>query len=393
MFNLCYILGMWVVWITAAPFLAFFSIVSAKARSFFLLRALPFGGRSAPFSKKGIWIHCASFGEVGAIAPIVEHIRRKDKPFCVSVTTKSGYEEAVRLYSGESIRVLPFENFLPFWIKRQDALIVFDAELWFALFAFAKKRGAKTMLINARIPSRSLRRYSRLRWLYKRIFKNIDFIYAQSDDDRDRLISLGAKNVSTLGNIKLLQTPQTKREFVKSSTLTIVAASTHENEEALILRAWIASGIGGRLLVVPRHVERFKTAWKEISEIAKENALSVAKFSDAGALGDAQVTLIDALGLLIDLYAIADIVALGGAFTPKGGHNPIEPARFGCKIITGEHIFHQKALFAEVSGALFSSSERLKDSFRQALSAPKPKIKGAVDREAFESALNHVCQL
>ncbi|MDR0665749.1 MAG: 3-deoxy-D-manno-octulosonic acid transferase [Helicobacteraceae bacterium] len=391
MFNFFYILTAWVVWALSLPFLAFAAAVSSKARSFLLLRALPFGGFSAPFSKKGVWIHCASFGEVRAIAPIVEYIRRQNKRFCISVTTKAGYEEANRLYRGESIRVLPFENFMPLWIRRQDALIVFDAELWFSLFAYAKKRGATTALINARIPANRLKRYNRLRWFYKRVFGRIDFIYAQSDADRDRLIALGAKNVLTLGNIKLLQIPQTTRGFSKPSVLSVVAASTHEGEEALILRAWIRSAIGGRLFIVPRHFDRFNAAWREISEIAKESDLSVERFSDLNALGDAQVTLIDAMGLLIDLYAIADIVALGGAFAPKGGHNPIEPAHFGCKIVTGEHIFHQKALFAEISGVIFSSSERLAESLRQALSAPKPKIKGAVDREAFEAALNYVC--
>ncbi|MDR2153393.1 MAG: 3-deoxy-D-manno-octulosonic acid transferase, partial [Helicobacteraceae bacterium] len=193
MFSLCYILTAWIVWALSLPFLALGAIFSEKARSFLLLRALPFGAKSMPFSKRGIWIHCASFGEVRAIAPIVEYARRENKRFCVSVTTKAGYEEATRLYRGESIRVLPFENFLPFWIRRQDTLIVFDAELWFALFAYAKKRGATTMLINARVPANRLGRYRRLRWFYKRVFRKIDFIYAQSDADRDRLIALDAK--------------------------------------------------------------------------------------------------------------------------------------------------------------------------------------------------------
>ena len=113
MFNFFYILTAWVVWALSLPFFAFAAAVSSKARSFLLLRALPFGGFSAPFSKKGVWIHCASFGEVRAIAPIVEYIRRQNKRFCISVTTKAGYEEANRLYRGESIRVLPFENFMP----------------------------------------------------------------------------------------------------------------------------------------------------------------------------------------------------------------------------------------------------------------------------------------
>jgi 3-deoxy-D-manno-octulosonic-acid transferase len=370
--------------------LAIAAIFSRKARSFLLLRALPFGEMSMPFSTRGVWIHCASFGEVRAIAPIVEYILRENERFCISVTTKTGYEEATRLYPNASIRVLPFENFLPLWIRRFRALIVFDAELWFALFAFASGRGAKTSLFNARIPSRSMRKYEALKPIYKRIFREIDFVFAQSDGDRERLIALGAKRVETLGNVKLLQKPQTTRNFTKPAELTTIAASTHEEEEAIILRAWIKSAIGGRIFIVPRHPERFNSVWQAIAKIAAENGLSAARFSETNALGEAQVTLIDAMGLLIDLYAIADIVALGGAFMPKGGHNPIEAVSFGCKIVTGENIFHQKALFAEISGVIFSSVERLPDAFKQALAAPKPKIKGLADRAAFEAAMKSV---
>ncbi|MDR2153335.1 MAG: 3-deoxy-D-manno-octulosonic acid transferase [Helicobacteraceae bacterium] len=392
MFDRLYLLASWLGWFVALIALSIAALFKPNLRAVVLRRLLLIG--NLPFTQSGVWIHCASFGEARAIEPIIKSLP-PTMPINITVATKSGFDEVKRRYTQAQARFLPFENFLPFWIRRQDTLIVFDAELWFALFAYAKKCGATTMLINARVPANRLGRYRRLRWFYRRVFRKIDFIYAQSDADRDRLIALDAKNALTLGNIKLLQQPQTTRNFAKPNALTIVAASTHEGEEALILRAWIKSAIGGRLFIVPRHPERFDAVWKEILTIAKEgdgsNALSAARFSELNALGDAKITLIDAMGLLIDLYAIADIVALGGAFAPKGGHNPIEAAHFGARIITGEHIFHQKALFAEISGAIFSSSERLAESLKQALTAPKTAIKGAVDREAFESALKNVC--
>jgi 3-deoxy-D-manno-octulosonic-acid transferase len=387
MFIFFYLLAAWALWLVATPFLAIAAIFSAKARSFLFLRMLPFGEQSAPFTKKGVWIHCASFGEARGIKPIVDIVLREKKPLCISVTTASGYDEAIRLYPSASVSVLPFENFLPFWVRPQRTLIVFEAEFWLALFFCAKKRGAIASLFSARIPATKFGRYKLLKPLFRRIFGTIDQICAQSEEDRARFISLGAKNVVTLGNIKRLIVPQTIRHFDKPARLALVLASSHEGEESLVLNAWIKSGVGGRLFIVPRHAERFDAVWQEISAIAEKNRLSAARLGDAQTLGAADITLIDAMGLLIALYEIADIVVLGGAFAPKGGHNPIEPATFGCKVISGENIFHQKALFAEISGVIFSSSERLAESLKQALNAPKAQLKGAVDRTAFEMAV------
>jgi 3-deoxy-D-manno-octulosonic-acid transferase len=117
------------------------------------------------------------------------------------------------------------------------------------LFLMAKKKGAKTLLINARISDKSYKSYLRFRFFYKKIFENIDKVFAQSEVDKQRLQELGAKNVEVIGNIKLAQLPKRRALFEKPNITTIVAASTHEGEEELILNSYKKEF--GKLIIVP----------------------------------------------------------------------------------------------------------------------------------------------
>ena len=78
----------------------------------------------------------------------------------------------------------------------------------------------------------------RFRFFYKKIFENIDKVFAQSQIDKQRLEELGAKNIEVIGNIKLAQLPKKNQRFKKLDGTTIVAASTHESEEELILNSY-----------------------------------------------------------------------------------------------------------------------------------------------------------
>ncbi len=106
----------------------------------------------------------------------------------MSTTTQTGFG-AIQEYTAQS-RYLPFEPLLLGWLKPQKALVVMEAEFWYLLFALAQKRGAKTLLINARMNDRSFSKYKKIRWFYRQIFKYIDEVYAQTELDKERLESL-----------------------------------------------------------------------------------------------------------------------------------------------------------------------------------------------------------
>ena len=291
------------------------------------------------FIKSGIWFHSCSLGETRGLQPIVDRI---DDVVNMSVVTNTAFAEATRMANGE-VRYLPFEIFLPFWTTRQKILIVTEAEYWYFLFLIAKIKGIPTMLMNARISDKHYEGYKRYRWFYKKILDNIDMIFAQSQKDKARLEELGAKNVQVTGNSKLVNLPKVTKNLTKPKGRMIVGSSTHAPEEELILNAW--SQEQGRLIMVPRHPERFDEVDLLIRKHIEKSGLSYHRYSQNESL-DADIVLVDRMGELINIYAISDVVILGGGFVyGSGGHNPIEPAYFNNILITGELIYNQTSLY------------------------------------------------
>ena len=127
------------------------------------------------------------------------------------------------------------------------------------------------------------------------------------------------------------------------------------------------------MAIAPRHPERFAKVDRVIGYYCELQGWSYKKYSIGRTLSS-DITLIDSLGELINLYAVADIVVLGGAFEPIGGHNASEPAQFGCKIISGEHYFNQKDIFAGIEGIVISKKEELKDILKYPKLLPQTKI-------------------
>jgi 3-deoxy-D-manno-octulosonic-acid transferase len=292
-------------------------------------------------------------GETKAIKPLIENYKENVN---VSVVTNTGFEEAITMTS--NVRYLPFEIFLPFWINKQKVLVVMEAELWYMLFLVAKKKGAKTFLINARISDKSYKSYKMFSFFYRKIFKNIDKVFAQSDIDKKRLEELGATNVEVIGNIKLAQLPKVKQILKKPEATLITAASTHENEELLILKSYKKTH--GKLVIVPRHPERFEKVHLLINEYIKNKDLTYHRYSQKDDF-ESDIILVDKMGILNDIYAISDVVILGGAFEKIGGHNPVEPAFFKCKIISGKNIFNQKSLFDCIKNYYLIQNDELEE--------------------------------
>jgi len=344
--------------------------------------------RNPPLPEGEIWFHACSFGETRALKPLIEAF--DPAQVALTTTTQTGFSEARRL--AETVRYLPFEPLLWFWIRPRKVLAVMEAELWYLLFFLAKRRGAKTMLINARISDRSYESYRRFGWLYRRIFDHIDEIYAQSETDRERLEALGAGNVKVTGNIKLARLPEATKRYEKPEGIVVTAASTHEGEEEGIVRAfiaWRAAHPDAKLLVVPRHPERFDRVAAAVGKIAKEAGLRFGRWSEGHAL-DADIVLIDAMGELINFYAISDIVVLGGAFVPVGGHNPAEAVPFGCRLVSGPEIFNQKAMFSAVEGAIFCDLEELEAGLEKAFHAEPLRLRQPVSLEPILKGIRDV---
>lgn len=389
MIGLYYLLA-WLAWGLCALPLLLLSLISKKHKKSFKGRFFLY--KNLRQKEAGVHFHACSLGEVKSIAPLV----RAFDDTRVSVITQTGFDEAQKIT--QNVNFLAFENFIPFWLAPCRALVIFEAELWLMLVAVAKKKGAKTMLINARISERSFGKYQKFAFLYKKIFSYIDEIYAQSETDKARLENLGAKNISVIGNIKGGAGVSASKAYSKPNLRLIIFASTHEGEEDLLLANFTLAK-GQKLIIAPRHPERFDKVCELARAYAKKHKLKFARFSELN-LKDlnfarefkADILVLDALGELVNFYAICDIAVLCGSFIAGiGGHNPVEIAHFNKPIISGVFIHNQKALFENVAGVRFcedlSEIQKLICTHND-----KTKLKNSVDLspilQSIEGALN-----
>lgn len=361
----------------ALPLLIYLSFKQKHKESipsrFFLFNNPPFS------SDDGVWFHVCSLGETKALKPILElldgtHIN-------ITTITQTGQKEAKK-YDAD-LRYLPYEMLLPFWIKKPKVLVVLEAEFWYMLFVVASSRGCKVILLNARISDKSVKKYLQFAWFYKRLLSNVEIIYAQSEIDKNRFIALGAKNIEVVGNIKLAAKVIKTKEYLKPSKESIVAASTHEGEEEMILNSFVEykKELDAKLIVVPRHPERFEDVYKLMQSYADKNSLSLSRFSKQANF-DADLILVDAMGELNNIYAISDIAILGGAFKKDvGGHNPLEPAFFGCKIITGKYFHDQKELFKYVHHVQYVEEDEIEEALKASKELPESMVEEKINLE------------
>ena len=326
-----------------------------------------------------IWFHVCSLGEARALKPILAKL--EDEKIAITTITQTGQEEAKK-YKAD-VRYLPYEIFLPFWIKKQKMLIVLEAEFWYLLFAVASARGAKVVLLNARISDKSVKKYLQFAWFYKKMLANVETIYAQSEVDKNRFLALGAKKIEVIGNIKLAGEIKHTKEYEKPDVETIVAGSTHEGEEKSILASFVEyrAEHSAKLIVVPRHPERFESVYELMKVTAEHNSLTLSRLSEENTF-DSDMILVDTMGELNNIYKISDIAILGGAFKADvGGHNPLEPAFFGCKIITGQHFFHQKELFKYVHHVQYVAANEITQALKEARVLPPSMVEETINLE------------
>ena len=327
----------------------------------------------------GVWFHVCSLGEARALKPLLELVKEQD--IKITTITHTGQAEAKK-YDAE-VRYLPYEMFLPFWIKKQKLLVVLEAEFWYMLFLVAQAKGAKVVLLNARISEKSVKKYLQFAWFYKRLLSNVEIIYAQSEVDKNRFIALGAKNIEVIGNIKLAGEIVKTKSYEKPECELIVAGSTHEGEEESVLKSFVEykKQSDAKLVVVPRHPERFDSVYELMVQYAHSNSLTLSRFSQDRDL-KTDMILVDAMGELNNIYAISDIAILGGAFRDDvGGHNPLEPAYFGCKIITGKHFFHQKELFKYVHHVQYVEADEIHRALRESKDLPPSLVEEKINLE------------
>jgi len=374
-FKIFYFILSVVLYILALPLLIFLSFKPKYKQSiparFFLYKNKKFS------SENGVWFHVCSLGEARALKPILEEL--KDEEIKITTITHTGQAEAKK-YDAE-VRYLPYEMLLPFWMKKQRVLVVLEAEFWYMLFVLASSMGSRVILLNARISEKSVKKYLQFAWFYKKMLSRVEIIYAQSEEDKNRFLALGARDIEVIGNIKLAGEIKKTKDYEKPDCEVIVAGSTHLGEEKTVLDGFVKykKENDSKLIVVPRHPERFESVYLFMEAYSKEHNLSLSRFSEDKNFS-ADMILVDAMGELNNIYNISDIAILGGAFAENvGGHNPLEPAYFGCKIITGKHFFHQRELFKYVHHVQYVESDEVEEALVMAKELPPSMVDEKID--------------
>jgi 3-deoxy-D-manno-octulosonic-acid transferase len=316
------------------------------------------------------WIHAVSVGESAAAVPLVEEIRRRwpDLGIVVSTITPTGARiVAERLAGAATHRYFPID--LPGPVRRAlDAarprfFIAIETELWPNFLRALARRGIPAMIANGRISDRSFRRYRWVRVLMRRVLANVSVFAMQTEEDARRIIALGAppSRVVVTGNLKSDLVPETagdepaiwrERLGLGADARLWIAGSTHRGEEALALDAFLSARTrcpGLALLLAPRHPERAG----EVEDLIRARGLAAVRRSrlpTGGAAG--AVVILDTVGELATLYALAEVVFVGGSLVPIGGHNVLEPAMRGKPVLVGPHTsnFREGAELLQRSG-------------------------------------------
>lgn len=418
LFSLFYDLVLFLLSLLALPFLFWQRLLHGKYnRSLGQRLGLVLPELCKKEGEKLIWIHTISMGETRALIPFFQKVK-KEYPHAkvvISTITETGQAEARKsMPEADAHFYLPLD--FSFTMKRMmrrlrpDAVVLVESDFWFQFLYQAKKRGAKTMLINGKLSERSFRRFSKASFFFKRILRCLDKVCVQSAEYAKRFESLGASlsQLVVTGNIKLdasLQVLSLKEKLsfkkdlnIGSTDFVITAGSTHAPEEELILAAFEPlwkKYPSLKLLLVPRHPERFD----EVETLLKTKGMHYSLFSDKGALqrSSSQVILVDAMGILSKCYQISDLAIVCGSYTEKvGGHNIFEPVLLGIPVFFGPHMFSQRDLreLVKPSGAgkqvliedlspeidQFLSSQQERAGYQQKCIILREEVKGSLEK-------------
>ena len=316
------------------------------------------------------WVHAVSVGESAAAVPLVEGIRRRwpELGIVVSTITPTGARIVGERLAGTAVhRYFPID--LPGPVRRAlDAarprfFIAIETELWPNFLRALARRRIPAMIANGRISDRSFRRYRWVRGLMRRVLADVSVFAMQTDEDARRIIALGAppSRVVVTGNLKSDLLPEAAgddpagwraRLHLGAGARLWVAGSTHRGEETVVLDAFLRARTRCpelALLLAPRHPERAG----EVEALIRERGLLAARRSRLPADGaPGAVIILDTVGELAALYALAEIVFVGGSLVPIGGHNVLEPAMRGKPVLVGPHMsnFREGAELLQRSG-------------------------------------------
>ena len=306
-------------------------------------------------SQPALWLHAASVGELVAARPLLARLRERfpDRPFLVSTLTQTGLELARTLDEVDVAFLFPIDA--PRTVRRLtrglllEAFLFTETEIWPTALEELAAAGVPTFMVSGRVSARTAMRGRWLRPVFRRALAEVTCCM-QTDEDAQRIIALGAdpRRVRVAGNLKFDGVAaEPPPDVVRLQALLragqrrmLVAGSTHEGEEPMLLEAFARVAPGHEdlvLLLAPRHPERFAA----VAELITRAGWPLVRYTQLVAapqsLPPRAVLLLDAVGPLAQCYALGVVAFVGGSLVPVGGHNVLEPARAARPVVVGPH--------------------------------------------------------
>jgi len=324
-----------------------------------------------------IWVHAASVGETTAVIPLIEEVLKRGIFVVLTTGTVTSASVARERLGGDVIhQYVPLDlkpaisRFLDHW--NPDLALIAESEIWPMTILELGARRMPQVLVNGRLSDRSFANWRKRPQLAEALFENLSLVVAQSDEDADRFLTLGARPVAVSGNLKVDTAPppvdetELRRLHQRIGNRGVWAAvSTHAGEETIA--ADVHQALNPRhnalTIIVPRHPERAD----EIEKMLTDRGLKVARRSlDQAITSETQVYLGDTIGEMGLYLSLAGIAFVGRSMTADGGQNPLEPAMLDCAILSGRNVqnFREsyRALLKNGGARLVNDTEMLAKS-------------------------------
>jgi len=295
-------------------------------------------------SKRVVWCHCASVGEINTALPLLRSLVERGEHLLIStntITAKQATNNAQLKNTQHVFLPLDYSAFANRLIAKfsPKLCLIFETELWPNILLTTSNHNIPTAIINGRISEKTLNAPPLILKNYRKVLHNICKVIASSEENASRFTALGASSetITTLDNLKFasISTPSNIADECSLDYPFLLCASTHQGEEQSIIEQWKAfkpKDLG--LVIAVRHPHRSK----EVCKILEDNKLAYCLHSsNPQNISNNKIYIIDTLGQLMPFMKKAEFVFMGGSLVPVGGHNVVEPAQFGRCILIGPH--------------------------------------------------------
>lgn len=314
------------------------------------------GKFTAPeLGEKVIMFHGVSVGEVIALENLIKKTKETFPDYKIVITTgtKTGQEIAHKKFDN----IADFITYFPFDITicvelflkkiKPSVVLIAETELWPTFAAYCKKRGIPLFVINGRISDSTYKSYRLLKGFFKELFKNYTKILTQSEEDKEKFISIGAPAEKTMvmKNLKFdVKRVDANIEIGKGNNRIIIAGSTHKGEDEIVLNSFSElkkEFPDIKLLLAPRHLTRVN----EVKELVEKTKLPYGQRSNNENFLNNDIIILDTLGELSRMYQICNFAFIGGSFNKTGGHNPLEAIVYNKPAISGPSIHNFRDIY------------------------------------------------